>query len=72
MQRGVYRLTDDIIAIFDTEGRKVVRIIKRGAMLSIDSEILDDPRLILATWKDETVTVFRADLDERSELLFLP
>lgn len=68
----MYRLTGDLIGIFSHDGHKVVRIIKQGTMLSVDSQAPENPRLILVTWKDQPVTVFRADLEERSELVFLP
>lgn len=61
-----YQTTQDMVAVFLTDNRKMLRIVPAGAVLSINEEPATDLRFISATWEHQSVLIFRLDLEKRA------
>ena len=53
-----YRITDPTIALFEEDGRHVARTVPEGAIIRVDTSVLDGDRLTDVTWNNKKVMMF--------------
>ena len=61
------RIKDPTVALFQEEGRDVVRMVPAGAVITIEGEAVEGEKLVPVTWDSKSVMMFAQDLRSRTE-----
>ena len=67
MPLGRYRIKQPLIAVFYENGRHAGCTIPAGALIEIDSAVIDVQGLVNVTWMRKEVMMFAQDLRSHSE-----
>jgi len=64
-----YRLHKSTFALLGEEGRRVSQTVPDGAVVTIDSEVLDENKLVEVVWDEKRVIMFAQDVRARGARL---
>ena len=66
---GRYLINTPTLALVKEGSRQVARTVPIGAVITVDSALVDGNKFIEVTWNDEKVMMFVQDLNTRGEAI---